>query len=299
MPPKSYGGTIVFCTRDIAPEFRKWAKIFAAMHLLRQLALVGLAAGISVWAQSTPPPQASGSSTSQQTQPSQLAPDSDKKTPAEQAPATSAVPSPGDSTKLEPIKIEKAVYPIQAEEKQLQGQVWVKILVSETGDVEEAEVISGNPILADAAVHAVKKWKFKPFIKNGKPVKVSTKVPIDFAFADNVRQTKVPADGGASPGGEPVKRVRVSSGVTSGLLVYRVQPIYPVDARRAHIQGMVVLQANISKEGRITNLQLISGPKELADAAIGAVQQWRYKPYLLMGEPVEVDTQIIVKFDLH
>ena len=60
----------------------------------------------------------------------------------------------------------------------------------------------------------------------------------------------------------------------------------------------MLLRAKISKEGRIADLQLISGPKELAQADIGAVEQWRYRPYLLMGNPVEVDTEILVNFTL-
>lgn len=94
------------------------------------------------------------------------------------------------------------------------------------------------------------------------------------------------------------QRVRVSSGVQSGLLVRRVQPNYPPLARQARIQGVVVLQAQISKEGNIENLQLISGHPMLAPAAIEAVKQWRYKPYLLNGEPVEVETQVVVNFTL-
>jgi len=94
------------------------------------------------------------------------------------------------------------------------------------------------------------------------------------------------------------QRVRVSSGVQSGLLVRRVQPNYPPLARQARIQGVVVLQAQISKEGNIENLQLISGHPMLAPAAIEAVKQWKYKPYLLNGEPVEVETQVQVNFTL-
>ena len=94
------------------------------------------------------------------------------------------------------------------------------------------------------------------------------------------------------------QRVRVSSGVSTGLLIRRVQPNYPPLARQARIQGQVVLQADISKEGAIQNLQLISGHPMLAPAAIEAVKQWRYKPYLLNGEPVAVDTQVIVNFTL-
>ena len=94
------------------------------------------------------------------------------------------------------------------------------------------------------------------------------------------------------------QRVRVSSGVVSGLLLRKVQPNYPPLARQARIQGVVVLQAQISKEGAIENLQLISGHPMLAPAAIEAVKQWKYKPYLLNGEPVEVETQVQVNFTL-
>src|SRR5215831_1422502 len=94
------------------------------------------------------------------------------------------------------------------------------------------------------------------------------------------------------------QRVRVSSGVSQGLLIRRVNPTYPPLARQARIQGTVILQAQISKDGSIENLQLISGHPMLAPAAIEAVKQWKYKPYLLNGEPVEVDTQVQVNFTL-
>jgi len=94
------------------------------------------------------------------------------------------------------------------------------------------------------------------------------------------------------------QRVRVSAGVTQGLLVRKVNPTYPPLARQARIQGTVVLQAQISKTGDIENLQLISGHPMLAPAAIEAVKQWKYRPYLLNGEPVEVETQVQVNFTL-
>jgi protein TonB len=93
-------------------------------------------------------------------------------------------------------------------------------------------------------------------------------------------------------------RVRVSQGVTQGLLIRKVAPNYPPLARQARIQGTVVLQAQISKTGDIQNLQLISGHPMLAPAAIEAVKQWKYRPYILNGEPVEVDTQVTVNFTL-
>jgi protein TonB len=94
------------------------------------------------------------------------------------------------------------------------------------------------------------------------------------------------------------QRVRVSLGVSQGLLVKRVQPAYPPLARQARIQGTVLLQAEISKDGTIENLRLISGHPMLAPAAIEAVKQWRYRPYMLNGEPVAVETQVQVNFTL-
>ncbi len=94
------------------------------------------------------------------------------------------------------------------------------------------------------------------------------------------------------------QRVRVSQGVSQGLLVHRVQPTYPPLAKQARIQGQVVLHAVISKDGSIEGLTLISGHPMLAPAAIEAVKQWKYKPYLLNGEPVEVDTEVLVNFTL-
>lgn len=91
--------------------------------------------------------------------------------------------------------------------------------------------------------------------------------------------------------------VRISH-MSEGDLIRRVQPIYPSIARNARIQGAVVLSAIISKEGTIENLHILSGHPLLAGAAIEAVRQWRYRPYVLNGEPVEVETQITVNFSL-
>jgi len=96
----------------------------------------------------------------------------------------------------------------------------------------------------------------------------------------------------------PPQRIRISQGVTKGLLIHRIEPTYPPLARAARIQGEVVLTAIISTNGDIENLQLVSGHPMLVPAAIAAVRQWHYKPYLLNGQPVEVETTITVIFSL-
>jgi protein TonB len=83
-----------------------------------------------------------------------------------------------------------------------------------------------------------------------------------------------------------------------GYVLSKNAPIYPVIAQAAHVSGRVVLQATISKTGSIENLHVLSGPPMLQQAAMEAVRSWKYKAYLLNGEPVEVETEITVVFNL-
>jgi periplasmic protein TonB len=95
------------------------------------------------------------------------------------------------------------------------------------------------------------------------------------------------------------KPALVSRGVMEGMLVHKVIPTYPSIGIAVRAQGTVQLQATISREGRIENLRVVSGPPMLQQAAIDAVKQWRYRPYLLNGDPVEVETTINVDFKLN
>lgn len=95
------------------------------------------------------------------------------------------------------------------------------------------------------------------------------------------------------------RTVRVAGKVQEGLLIHKTIPIYPPIAQAAGVQGTVVLQATISRIGTIENLRVISGPIMLQNAAMDAVQQWQYKPYLLGSEPVEVETTVNVIFRLN
>jgi TonB family protein len=91
---------------------------------------------------------------------------------------------------------------------------------------------------------------------------------------------------------------RVSQGVAQGLIVKRVSPTYPPVALQQRKQGTVKLLATVSKDGAITGIKVLSGESVLAKSAVDAVRQWKYRPYLLNGEPVEIETQITVKFTL-
>jgi protein TonB len=104
----------------------------------------------------------------------------------------------------------------------------------------------------------------------------------------------------ARPVAHPTVNPRVirTSSMMQGMLIHRVEPQYPAIARSARVEGPVKITAIISREGAIEQAQVISGSPLLGRAAIDAVRQWRYKPYILNGEPVEVETQITVNFVL-
>jgi protein TonB len=162
----------------------------------------------------------------------------------------------------------------------------------------QSEVINGQlrtPTKIPDKVQMIKEEEAPPDMGAGVPGGVPGGIPGGAAggvIGGIVNQTA------AIPKVATPQRVRVSTGVATGLLIKKVTPNYPPLAKQARIQGQVILQAEISKDGTIQNLQLISGHPMLAPAAIEAVKQWRYKPYLLNGEPVAVETQVQVNFSL-
>jgi periplasmic protein TonB len=92
--------------------------------------------------------------------------------------------------------------------------------------------------------------------------------------------------------------VKISQGVSQGLLVKKVQPLYPAAAKQLHLEGTVEVLATITKDGNVSSAKLLKGDSILGRAAIDAVRQWKYKPYYLNNDPVEVQTQVTVNFKL-
>jgi protein TonB len=94
----------------------------------------------------------------------------------------------------------------------------------------------------------------------------------------------------------PVGPMRVSSGVMASLVLHKIDPIYPEDAKAKGISGAVVLHAIIDPQGKVDKLSVVSGPEVLRDASLTALRQWTYKPYLLNGRPQSVETTVTVNF---
>ncbi|HKN33280.1 MAG TPA: TonB family protein [Terriglobales bacterium] len=166
---------------------------------------------------------------------------------------------------------------------------------SATADVEDARPATKTMIVKGGSSRA----------KTPEEVAVSSEVPAPPALGNvsgadqraisSIVQSATPA---AVPKVAPTEMLKVSQGVTQGLLLNRVQPTYPRQALQMHLQGAVQMQAVIGKDGVISTVRILSGEPILARAAADAVLQWKYKPYLLDGEPVDIQTQITVNFKL-
>ena len=132
-----------------------------------------------------------------------------------------------------------------------------------------------------------------------------------FAYVDGAFRLVLVPDFSSSKGSAPensaksdshaavADRVRLGGAVVAAQLVCRVQPYYPQEARMQYVSGTVRLHTIIGKDGSVKQLELVSGPAPLVPAATAAVSQWRYRPTMINGEPVEVDTTIDIIFSLH
>ena len=191
---------------------------------------------------------------------------------------------------------------------------------SDASDEEDAEKAPAHPskvnakansakVSAPAADKAPETQAAEPaiVIKNNlsqkpvaKPAALEAEAPSMTGIAAGSGSGALPSlVGGESNAPAPVLgTLNVSQGVSRGLLVKKTAPVYPPSAVQMHIEGAVELVATISKSGDISAVKIASGNPQLARAAVDAVKQWKYKPYLLNGEPVEIQTQVTVNFKL-
>jgi TonB family protein len=182
------------------------------------------------------------------------------------------------------------VYPPLARAARIQGTVVLSIVINKEGEIVDTRLVSGHPMLAPAAIEAVKQWKYTPRSSADKAVEVETIVRLDFRLADGPVTRSLPS--------RVSQRLRVSAGVAQGLIASKVEPVYPDDAKAKNIEGTVMLNVDIDQEGNVERVELVSGHPMLAPAAMDAVLQWKYRPFVLRGEAVPVETTEQVKFVL-
>jgi len=123
--------------------------------------------------------------------------------------------------------------------------------------------------------------------------------PLAVATPNDSNLSGLMSSAGSNVARPSLARIKVSQGVSQGLVIKRVQPKYPQAALASHTQGAVQIEATVNKDGNVVNPKVLSGDPMLAAAAIEAVRQWRYKPYYLDGEPVEIQTQITINFKVN
>src|SRR5579863_3473817 len=172
--------------------------------------------------------------------------------------------------------------------------VFVELLLRKSGAVRDARVFKGPTILRAAAIKAVKKHNYKndmnswPFQRD---ITVEVKFPHDKAASPEIRQV-LPA--GISSCIPAPTVVRISPEVMKSRLLNRIEPVYPAEMQK--VEGTLVLRVRINKDGNLYKADKISGPDAPSPAAIEAVKSWKYQPFLLNGELVEVETTVDFKF---
>ncbi len=186
-------------------------------------------------------------------------------------------------------------YPPLAKQARIQGRVKIEINVSAGGLVDQVRLISGHELLMEAAMDAVRKWKFEPQVLNGAPAQAFGMVELEFALGpegsdrDSVRILSPPGLSEAPP----VVTTRQGARV-----VHRVLPQYPPLAKGAGVAGVVLLEVTVAKSGLVESVRVLAGHPLLVEAAVAAVRQWQYQPILVNGEPLGVVTIEEVDFSL-
>jgi TonB family protein len=206
---------------------------------------------------------------------------------------------PADSVPTLLVREVAPLYPPLARQARIQGTVVLSVVINKEGEVRDTKLVSGHPMLAPAAIEGVKQWRYKPYIQDDKPVEVETIVRISFKMPDYSAMSSARGAQLDSPPRAAVPQlVRVSAGVMQGLLDHRVDPDYPADAKEKQVEGTVVLNVDIDSDGEVARVELVSGHPMLAAAAMDAVLQWKYRPFVLNGAAVAVETTVQVQFSL-
>jgi TonB family protein len=192
-------------------------------------------------------------------------------------------------------------YPETAIAAKIEGDVALKIVIDEQGNVINAEVRKGHQLLAAAALKSIKEWKYKPAFVGGHTTESEGLVLLTFRLDDNPRVQ----DGGPP---ELLDLLDVTLGLgpqcldATGPPAYKllrwVEPEYPQAAKAAHIQGDVVIRIFIDKNGDITTAIVVRGHPLLAAAALKAVWQWKYAPIVLDQGSVAVQSMVTVRFHM-
>jgi TonB family protein len=201
-----------------------------------------------------------------------------------------------------PTKIRdvKPVYPADAQAARVQGVVILEALIDRQGNVEEVHVLRSIPLLDDAAVGAVGQWKFTPVLLNGEAVPAIMTTTVNFTMQPGPDGLNAPPPPPSpqvtwqSP--DAANALRVGANIKQPQKIHDVKPIYPDAARTAHVQGVVIVEALLDRQGNVEEVHVLRSIPMLDQAAIDAVSQWKFTPVLLNGEPIPTIMTLTVNF---
>lgn len=199
-----------------------------------------------------------------------------------------AIKAEGDIKPPRLIKKVDPVYPEEAKKERVEGIVILEATTDEQGDVAHVKVLkSKDPLLNEAAIDAVRQWKYEPFYIKGKPHGVVFTITVRFKLEE--RKTEEFEKGA----------VKIEEEIEQPKLIKKVNPVYPEEARKAGVEGVVTLRARINKEGGVERILVLKSESSLLNqAAIDAVKQWKYEPSYQEGKPVPVVFDVTVRFKL-
>lgn len=199
-------------------------------------------------------------------------------------------------------------YPPELLAKNIGGDVILAVEYSTDGKVTTVQRVEGDPALVAVSTQAVERWRFRPIVEKKQKARGFTYVGFHFVPATKTITSSLPFgewepqpivnDTSQQPARVP-DHVIVERGVVRGNKLSGENPIYPASAKHNRIEGQVELRGFIDKQGNISLLEIVKTPAvELAVSAVEAVKTWKYKPYVLNGQPVVVETTIVVNYEL-
>jgi TonB family protein len=235
----------------------------------------------------------------------------------------------GGSDRVKPPRLVtdvQPVYPEAARKARVEGVVITEATTDTYGRVVSVKVLRSIPLLDQAAVDAVRQWVYEPMVINGKPRPVVFTVTMRFRLDDEKKPQVSVSGGGAAGGVEGGVEGGVVGGVEGGVLggveagkalkefegdavraigdvkpprlVRHVDPIYPAEARKAGVEGIVILEAKTDERGRVADTKVLRSIPVLDRAAVDAVKQWEYEPMIIDGKPHKVVFTVTVRFQL-
>jgi len=193
------------------------------------------------------------------------------------------------------IKKVEPVYPQEAKDAGIEGAVTLEATTDNRGQVQKVKVLKSIPELDQAAVDAVKQWVYEPMIIDGEPKGIVFTITCRFSL-DNEKMGKA-IEGGVT-GKDQKPAVRAMGDIKPPKLIKKVEPVYPDDARKAEIQGVVIVEATTDVYGRVVDTKVLRSIPELDQSTIDAVKQWIYEPMIIDGEPRGVMFTVTCTFKL-